>query len=430
MSALPRTRARRRAGAAAAREFDIVVYGASGFVGRQAVAHLAAHAGSLRWALAGRSQAKLEAVRHACGPGAAAAGIVVAVDDDAPALAALAARARVVLSTAGPFARYGDALVDACVAHGTHYVDITGETPWVRRLIDRHHERAAADGTRIVPCCGFDSVPSDLGAWLVAHALWRDHGEACVEVKARFALRGGVNGGTLASALGMFDAGDQDAFDDPFLLTPADRVPTDVLRHLDPRLPRRDADFGGWIGPFFMGPVNTRVVRRSAALLTAAGDPAYAPGFAYQEWLKLGRGPAAAAAGSAMAVGASVARVALAAPSVRALARRLIPAPGEGPSERSMDRGRFRCELVGRGARGTVVRGLVAGHGDPGNRATTVFVCEAALALATQPDALPSNVPGGVLTPATAFGEVLARRLLDAGMEIRPVSGDDRSSAY
>ncbi|MFN7643505.1 MAG: saccharopine dehydrogenase family protein [Burkholderiales bacterium] len=431
MSAPPRTRARRRAGgAAAAREFDIVVYGASGFVGRQAVAHLAAHAGSLRWALAGRSQAKLEAVRQACGPGAAAAGIVVAVADDAPALAALAARARVVLSTAGPFARYGDALVDACVAHRTHYVDITGETPWVRRLIDRHHERAAADGTRIVPCCGFDSVPSDLGAWLVAQALWRDHGEACVEVKARFALRGGVNGGTLASALGMFDAGDQDAFDDPFLLTPADRVPADTLRHLDPRLPRRDADFGGWIGPFFMGPVNTRVVRRSAALLAAAGDPAYAPGFAYQEWLKLGQGPAAAAAGGAMAVGAGVARVALAAPSVRALARRLLPAPGEGPSERSMDRGRFRCELVGRGARGTVVRGLVAGRGDPGNRATTVFVCEAALALATQADALPATVSGGVLTPATAFGEVLARRLLDAGMEIRPVSGDDRSSAY
>ena len=138
MSAPPRTRARRRAGgAAAAREFDIVVYGASGFVGRQAVAHLAAHAGSLRWALAGRSQAKLEAVRQACGPGAAAAGIVVAVADDAPALAALAARARVVLSTAGPFAKYGDALVDACVAHRTHYVDITGETPWVRRLITR-----------------------------------------------------------------------------------------------------------------------------------------------------------------------------------------------------------------------------------------------------------------------------------------------------
>jgi short subunit dehydrogenase-like uncharacterized protein len=425
-------RARRRAGRSGGdvREFDIVIYGASGFVGRQAVAHLAAHAGPLRWALGGRSQGKLEAVRDACGSGAAAAGIVVAVADDAPALAALAARTRIVLSTAGPFAHYGDALVDACVAHGTHYVDITGETPWVRRLIDRHHARAAADGTRIVPCCGFDSVPSDLGTFLVAHALWRDHGETCVEVKARFALRGGVNGGTLASALGMFDAGEQDAFDDPFLLTPADQVPADVLRHLDPRLPRRDADFGGWIGPFFMGPVNTRVVRRSVALLTACGDPAYGRGFAYQEWLKLGRGPVAAAAGGAMTLGAGVARVALAAPSLRALARRLMPAPGEGPSERSMDRGSFRCELIGRGERGTVVRGLVAGRGDPGNRATTIFVCEAALALATEDESLPQALPGGVLTPATALGAVLARRLVAAGMEIRPIAGDVRSSAY
>jgi short subunit dehydrogenase-like uncharacterized protein len=427
----PRAARRPRPSASgAAREFDVVIYGASGFVGRQAVAHFAAHADGLRWALAGRSPARLEAVREACGPGAAAAGLIVADAGDTAALAELAARARVVLSTAGPFARYGDALVDACVAHGTHYVDITGETPWVRRLIDRHHARAAADGTRIVPCCGFDSVPSDLGTFLVAQALWRDHGEACVEVKARFALRGGVNGGTLASALGVFDAGEQDAFDDPFLLTPADQVPADVLRHLDPRLPRRDADFGGWIGPFFMGPVNTRIVRRSVALLTACGDPAYGRGFAYQEWLKLGRGPVAAAAGGAMTLGAGMARVALAAPSLRALARRLMPAPGEGPSERSMDRGSFRCELIARGERGTVVRGLVAGRGDPGNRATTVFVCEAALALALQDASLPQALPGGVLTPATALGEVLARRLAVAGMEIRPVAGDVRTSAY
>ncbi|MFM1988412.1 MAG: hypothetical protein RJA99_1369 [Pseudomonadota bacterium] len=436
------TRGPRPSGAARAarhgdgqRALDVVLYGATGFVGRQTVAYFAEHAHGLRWALAGRSAERLERVREQAGPGAAQAAIVVADADDAPALDALAARTRVVLSTAGPFARHGDALVDACVAHGTHYVDITGETPWVRRLIDRHHARAAADGTRIVPCCGFDSVPSDLGAWLVAHALRDGHGEACVEVKARFSLRGGVNGGTLASALGIFDAGDEDAFDEPFLLSPQDAVPADADRHLDPRWPRRDADFGGWIGPFFMGPVNTRVVRRSAALLAAAGDEAYAPGFAYQEWLKLGRGPLAAAAGGAMAVGAGAARVGLAAPSIRGLARRLLPAPGEGPSERAMDEGRFRCELVARGERGTILRGRVAGRGDPGNRATTVFVCEAALALATNADAparsgaLPASA-GGVLTPATALGAPYARRLVDAGMDIRPLPGDEGSWAY
>lgn len=141
--------------------FDVVLYGATGFVGRQTVAYFARHAGRLRWALAGRNEARLREVREAAGEGAAQAGLIVADAADARALGRLAAQARVVLSTAGPFALHGSALVAACVRHGTHYCDITGETPWVHDLIERHHEQAARDGTRIVPCCGFDSVPSE-----------------------------------------------------------------------------------------------------------------------------------------------------------------------------------------------------------------------------------------------------------------------------
>ena len=162
------------------RRFDVVLYGATGFVGRQTVAYFSEHAGGLKWALAGRSRKRLEAL--AVGLGLEDAGILVADAEDDAALAALAAQTRVLLSTAGPFALYGSALVAACVAQRTHYVDITGETPWVRGLIDRHHVKAARDGTRIIPCCGFDSVPSDLGAWLVAQALMREHGETCVDV--------------------------------------------------------------------------------------------------------------------------------------------------------------------------------------------------------------------------------------------------------
>jgi short subunit dehydrogenase-like uncharacterized protein len=136
------------------RPYDVALYGATGFVGRQTVAHFAAHADGVRWALAGRSAAKLEQVRQANGPGAAGAGIIVADAADKKALDALASQTFVVLSTAGPFALYGSALVAACVAHRTHYVDITGETPWVRGLIDRHHAQAARDGTRIIPGCG------------------------------------------------------------------------------------------------------------------------------------------------------------------------------------------------------------------------------------------------------------------------------------
>jgi short subunit dehydrogenase-like uncharacterized protein len=392
-----------------ARTYDVVLYGATGFVGRQTVAYFAAHAGGLRWALAGRNYDKLAALRANAGPGASDAGIVVADASDGQALAALAGDARVVLSTAGPFALHGSLLVAACVAQRTHYVDITGETPWVRELIDRHHEHAKADGTRIIPCCGFDSVPSDLGAWMLARHF-QAQGEACVEVKACFSLRGGFNGGTLASALNMLDSGQSRALADPWLLNPAQVRPPAVPLDDDPVAPHRDADFKAWVGPFFMGPVNTRVVRRSAALL------GYGPDFHYQEYLRFGSGALAAATAVGVSAGMNASQAALRLAPVRALARRLAPAPGQGPSEASMNRGSFRCELVGHGAGGTVARAKVAAAGDPGNRATTVMVCEAAMALTRAADLPGGQKAGGVLTPASGLGTALAERLRAAGM--------------
>jgi short subunit dehydrogenase-like uncharacterized protein len=403
---------------AARRRFDLVLYGATGFVGRQTVAYVARHAPGLRFALAGRSARRLEEVRAAAGPGAAQAGIVVADATDAAALDALASQATVMLSTAGPFALVGSELVAACVRQRTHYVDITGETPWVRDLIDRHHARAERDGTRIVPCCGFDSVPSDLGAWLVASAVRRESGEPCVAVKACHSMRGGLNGGTLASALNMAASGDAQRFRDPFLLNPPGSTPADADGQSDPQGPRHDEDFGAWLAPFMMGPINTRVVRRSVALLAARGEPAFAGGLRYQEYLRIGRGPRGAAAAASLSVGMGMGQVAMRFAAARSLARSLAPRPGEGPSEATMDGGSFRCELIGRTAGGHEMRGRIAGRGDPGNRATTVFVCESALALALQRDELPPG--GGVLTPASAFGVVLARRLAAAGMTVEP----------
>lgn len=401
----------------ASRPFDVVLYGASGFVGRQTAACFAQRAGGLRWALAGRTAERLQAVRQASG--AAGAGVVLADAGDAAALDRLAARTRVVLSAAGPFARHGSELVAACVRHGTHYVDITGETPWVRDMIERHHEATARQGTRIVPGCGFDSVPSDLGAWLVAQALWRRHGERCSSVKACFSLRGGLNGGTFASLVNMLETGRSRELADPFLLNPPGTAPADVAAHADPVAPHHDAEFDAWVGPFFMGPINTRVVRRTAAL---AGEPPFAPGFGYQEYLRFGRGAAAAVAAAGVGLGTLAGRGALALSPLRRLAAALAPRPGEGPSERSMDRGSFRCELVGTGERGARLRGCIAGRGDPGNRATTTFVCEAALALAQDAATLPGGASfGGVLTPATAFGAVLATRLRGAGMTVEPL---------
>jgi short subunit dehydrogenase-like uncharacterized protein len=401
----------------ASRPYDVVLYGASGFVGRQTVAYFARQAGGLRWAVAGRSAARLQAVRQACG--APQAGVVVADAADAAALDALAAQARVVLSTAGPFARHGSELVAACVRHGTHYVDITGETPWVREMIARHQAAAARQGTRIVPGCGFDSVPSDLGAWGVAQALWQRHGERCASVKACFSLRGGLNGGTFASLVNMLETGRSRELADPFLLNPPGTTPADPLPHADPVAPHHDADFRAWLGPFFMGPINTRVVRRSVAL---SGESPFAPDFRYQEFLRFGRGPGAALAAAGVAFGSLAGQGALAFAPLRRLAAALAPAPGEGPSERAMDGGSFRCDLVGVGERGSSQRGCIAGRGDPGNRATTTFVCEAALALALDAAALPGGAAfGGVLTPATAFGAVLATRLRRTGMTVEPL---------
>ena len=390
------------------RRHDLVLYGATGFVGRQAVAYLAQHASGLRWALAGRSAARLEAVR-----GQLDAGIVVADAEDAAALQALADQARVVVSTAGPFGLYGSKLVAACVQARTHYADITGETPWVHGLIERHHAQAAQDGTRIVPCCGFDSVPSDLGAWLLVQALQSRHGERCVSVKAAFRLRGGLNGGTLASLFNVLDAGQQRAFEDPFLLNPPGSAPAERQLHADPVVPHHDADFDAWVGPFFMGPVNTRVVRRSAALL------GYGSGFHYQEYLRFGGGAVAAGLAAAASAGAVAGRGLLSFKAARRLVERLAPSPGEGPSAQRMDGGSFLCELVATGEGGTVLRGRIADRGDPGNRATTKFVCEAGLLLAGGPA---GSANGGVLTPSSALGGAYAQRLRAAGMTIEPLN--------
>jgi short subunit dehydrogenase-like uncharacterized protein len=401
---------------AAQRKYDIVLYGATGFVGQQTVAYLTQHAKGVSWAIAGRSLPRLQAVLRDL---KVRVPIIVADAQDTQALHALAAQTRVVLSSAGPFALYGSQLVAACVQHKTHYVDITGETPWVRAMIDAHHAQAAADGTRIVPDCGFDSVPSDIGAYVVVQEMLRRHGEPCVDVKASFSLRGGLNGGTLASVLNIMAKGEAKAFANPFLLNPGHRKSTTDAAHQDPVGPHRDADFAAWVGPFFMGPINTRVVRRSAALWQASGDTAYGKHFHYQEYLRFGAGAVAAVAAAGMSAGALVGQSALQFSPVRKLTSAVAPKPGEGPSPRAMDGGSFRCDLIGKSASGNTVRAIVSDKGDPGNRATTKMVCESALALALDFDKLPGGPDrGGVISPAYALGDALVQRLRNAGMKI------------
>ena len=397
------------------RDFDLVVYGATGFVGRRAARYLAerAEAAGLRWAIAGRDQAKLAKLAESIG----AVATIVAEAHDAAAIDAMVARTRVVLAMAGPFSLYADKLVDACVRLETHYADITGETPWVKSLIDRYHERAAAAGTRIVPNCGFDSVPSDLGAFLVARCA-RDHGTECGPVKAFFQASGGLNGGTLATLMLVTgDAALNAQFQDPQRLNPPGTRSSDSSALRDPLVASFDADITAWVAPFVMGPINTRVVRRSAALF-AQWDEAYGSAFSYQEYLAF-PGPFGAALATSVAAGTALAQTSMTFGSVRGLLQPLIPKPGTGPSESEIENGWFRCELVAKAADGRRVRGLLSDRGDPGNAATVKFACEAVLALAFDGSALPGGASrGGVLTPATALGDALANRLRTAGTKL------------
>lgn len=396
------------------REYEVVLYGASGFTGRQTVAYFAAHAPpGLRWAIAGRDRGRLERVRQQFGPPADAVDVLVANSNDQPAVDDITRRTRVLLTTAGPFAHVGTPLVDACVRFNTHYVDITGEGSWVALLVARYHDRAAATGTRIVPGCGFDSVPSDLGAMLVARHTQQALGNPCVAVRGYFRMRGGLNGGTAATALHSA-ATQVSARRDP----PPPNGLAPQPRRRPAALPHHDAAIDAWVGPFVMADINMRVVRRSARLFEQWQE-SYGPRFEYLEFARFS-GPLAAAKAWRATAALGALGLMLRWPAGRTLAAKLAPAQGEGPSEAAMDAGWFRAEFVGFTKDGQTVNGLVAGQGDPGNRSTVRMVCESALALALHESDLPGfPARGGILTPATALGDVLVRRLRSAGITIR-----------
>jgi short subunit dehydrogenase-like uncharacterized protein len=403
----------------AAREFDLVLWGATGFTGRLVAEHLAAHyghAGTLRWAIGGRSREKLEALADKLADDSGTPALVTGDSSDGAAMANLAARTKVVCSTVGPYARYGTPLVAACADAGTHYCDLTGEVPWMATTIEQFGDRAAATGARIVHSCGFDSVPSDLGTWFVQREMLARHGAASRRVRGRVGRsRGGASGGTVASLLGVLEDAAHDRqlrrlLADPYSLNPAGapRGPD----HNEQLRPVYDKVFGQWTGPFVMAAINTRVVRRSNALL----DYPWGEDFSYDE-RQLCRSRAQAIALSS-ALGGGMAAMALG--PTRRLAARFLPAPGEGPDAAERESGFFELFLHAEHPedRDRDLRARVSGDRDPGYGATSRMLGEAAVCLAL--DDLP--VAGGVWTPAAALGEALLTRLRDrAGLRFELV---------
>jgi short subunit dehydrogenase-like uncharacterized protein len=393
------------------REFDVVLYGATGFVGKLTAEYLASAAdGGVRIALAGRSHDKLERVRAQLGERAAAWPLIVAESHDQSALADMAGRATAVATTVGPYRKYGMPLVQACASAGTHYADLTGEPLFMRDAIDRCDAAARDSGARIVHNCGFDSVPSDIGVLLLHEAAGELEDTTLVVQR----MKGGVSGGTLDSLRGQVDEVRHDrsllkTLGDPYSLSPDRAGEPDLGPQRDLRGAEYSDELQTWFGPFVMEQVNTRVVRRSNALQQWA----YGRRFRYREVMALGDGGPGRvrAVGLAAGLGALVAGMAL--PPARLVLDRLLPKPGEGPKEDLVRNGSYDIEIHARTPSGERWVSHVAAQGDPGYGATSVILGESALCLALDGERLPQRA--GVLTPATAMGSVLADRLRAAG---------------
>lgn len=393
------------------RDHDLVLVGGTGFTGRLTADYLARHAPSdLRWALAGRDQARLERLRDelaAVDPALAGLPLVTADVSDARAVRRVADSARVVATTVGPYLQYGEPLVGACAAAGTDYLDLAGEPEFVDRMYLAHHATAVRSGARLVHSCGFDSVPHDLGVRFTVQELQRLSGvvpSASVTVRGVVRSNATLSGGTLASAVGQIARGPH-----------AQRAAVE-RRRLEGRTygrrvravrgrPRRDPDLGYWLLP--LPTIDPAVVVRSAA-----ADPSYGTDFRYSHY--------AGFLSPATATGAALGTLGLVAAAQLRPARRLLlerVLPGDGPSEERRSRSWFTVDFVAVGD-GTRVRTRVEG-GDPGYTETAMMLAESALCLAL--DDNPQR--GGQVTPATAMGDQLQDRLVAAGMTFSVIQG-------
>lgn len=381
------------------REFDVVLYGATGFTGRLAVAYFARHSpAGFRWAIAGRDLTKLKSIE-------ANVPILVFDSSSQAGVDAAVARTRVLLSTAGPFREYSDALVDACVRLRTHYIDISGESVRIRDLIDRYHQRAAEAQVRIVTLCGFSSAPADLAVYLLNKSLAGHLAEA----RGFFQMGGGsFNGGTISSMANAHATGDVERERDPFLLVPGHRGVAERIEH-DAKGVLYDRVIRAWTAPSPMATSDICAIHRSAAL--DGYEVRYKESMAFP-----GLGGLIKALGFAAVL--RVLDTMMRNEVTRRLLQRLIP-PGSGPSEKEMDAAWFELRVCGTTKEGPKAEAVIRGQGDASNRITVKCVCEGAIAMVLDEAALPAAY--GILTPSAAFGDVLVQRLAVAGLEIRVI---------
>ena len=390
------------------KDIDIIIYGATGFTGQLCVKYFQSLNTGVKWAIAGRNQEKLQKVAL---DNSVDVEILIADSDDEVALDILTSRATVILSTTGPFHRYGSKLVASCVKNSANYVDITGENFWVKGLIAKHHEEASEKGIRIIPSCGYDSIPSDLGVFYSAKAL----NKPIRRIESFHSWEGGASGGTLET---MFSMGDLDLGDDlldPYLLNPKDSYTKEQKEQSSDRVGiAKKNEINAWSGPFIMATANTRVVRRTEALLSLRQE-SYGSNFTYQEhalhntWFSAFK--------SIVITAISV--LVLMSPLKRAV-KPFLPKPGEGPSEAVQENGWFDCKYIVETEDGEKSVFNMNAKGDPGYKVTAKLISECALCLIEDADALPGGSEyGGVLTSASGLGHPLISRLTKVGVNFK-----------
>ena len=399
------------------KEFDVIVFGATGFTGRLVAEYLNAKygtAGTVTWAMAGRSAAKLAEVRDLIGAPASLPFITVDAND-AAALAVLVARTKVVITTVGPYQLYGEHLVRACAAAGTDYVDLCGEPGWMAHMIPQLEATAKNSGARIVFSCGFDSIPFDLGVVFLQQQAQKQFGQPLNRVHGRVkVMKGKMSGGTLASALATIERLGREpqlakTMADPFALTPGFKGP----QQPDGESASYDEWAQSWTGPFVMATINTKNIHRSNALL---GHP-WGKDFVYDEKMLSGDGDRGMARAKKLARSTRIQNALLVFAPTRALLRRFaLPKPGEGPDRAAREAGRYEIVFIGETANGQRLRATVKGDRDPGYGSTCKMIAESTLCLVQDVDR--NSTGGGVWTPGSAMGAVLIRRLeADAGLQ-------------
>ncbi len=374
------------------RDFDIVIYGATGFTGRLVAEYLVqAYPTGLSWAMAGRSRAKLEEVRDLIGA-RADTPLITADSADPASLRAMVERATVVISTVGPYQLYGSDLVAACAASGTAYVDLCGEPAWMRHMIDAHEGEATRTGARIVFSCGFDSIPFDLGVLTLQEAAKARYGSPAPRVKGRVrTMKGTFSGGTAASLKATLAAAARDPglvklLTSPFALTPGFTGP----HQPSGLLPEYDSTLQTWVAPFVMAPINTKNVHRTNFLL----GEAYGADFVYDEMMVAGLGDMGKAAAEAIA-------------KFNPFAGDKGPKPGEGPSKAERDEGYYDLLFAGIMPDGSRIDTVVTGDRDPGYGSTSKMIAESAICLVRDVAG-----DGGIWTPGALMGAKLRDRLI------------------